>query len=76
MIRLRQCCTVRIGDLRFVILLTDFPSGDPVAQGFNAANNFMPRDARQVQTRVDASDRARIGVTDSACFHPNPNLTC
>jgi hypothetical protein len=34
------------------------------------------RDAWQTQTWVDAGDRGRIGVTDSACFHPNPNLTC
>ena len=55
--------------------LTDFPSGHSAAQGFNAAHDFMPRNARQSQTRVDARDRGRIGVTDSACFHPNPNLT-
>ena len=56
--------------------LTDFPSGHAAAQGFNATNDFMPRNARQSQTRVDAGDRGRIGVTDSTCFHPNPNLTC
>ena len=55
--------------------LTDFPSGHSAAQGFNAAHDFMPRNARQIQTRVDARDRGRIGVTDSACFHPNPNLS-
>jgi hypothetical protein len=54
--------------------LTDFPFGHPVAQGVNAANYFMPRNARQIQTRVDAGDRGRIGVTDSTCFHPNPDL--
>jgi hypothetical protein len=55
--------------------LTNFPSGRSAAEGFNAANHFMPRNAWQTQTRVDAGDRGRIGVTDSACFHPNPNLT-
>src|SRR4029077_13299194 len=54
--------------------LTDFPLGHSAAQGFNAANDFMPRNARQSQTRVGARDRGHIGVKDSACFHPNPNL--
>ena len=35
----------------------------------------MPRNARQSQTRVNARDRGRIGVTDTAGFHANPNLT-
>jgi hypothetical protein len=35
----------------------------------------MPRNARQLQTRVRASDGGGIGMTDSACFHPNPNLS-
>jgi hypothetical protein len=35
----------------------------------------MPRNARQVQTRVDAGDRGGIGMTDSTGFYPNPNLT-
>jgi hypothetical protein len=35
----------------------------------------MPRNAQQLQTRVGAHDRSRIGVTDSTGFHPNPNLT-
>src|SRR5437899_2502353 len=35
----------------------------------------MPRNARQVQTRVAAGDRGRIGVTDSTCLYPNTNLT-
>jgi hypothetical protein len=34
----------------------------------------MSGNAWQSQTRVNARDRGRIGVTDSACFHPNPNL--
>jgi hypothetical protein len=54
--------------------LTDFPSGHSAAQRFNAANDFMPRNARQSQTRVNARDRGRIRVTDSTCFYPNPNL--
>jgi hypothetical protein len=37
--------------------LTDFPFGHSAAQGFNAANYFMPRNARQIQTRVGAGDR-------------------
>jgi hypothetical protein len=56
--------------------LTDFPPGHACTQRFNAANNFVPRNARQSQTRVNARDRGRIRVTDSTCFHPNPNLTC
>jgi hypothetical protein len=56
--------------------LTDFPPGHACPQRFNATNHFMPRNARQSQTRVGARDRGHIGVTDSACFHPNPNLTC
>ena len=56
--------------------LTDFPLGHSAAQGFNAANDFVPRNARQSQARVGARDRGHIGVTDSACFYPNPNLTC
>jgi hypothetical protein len=55
--------------------LADFPSGNSAAQGVNAANDFMSGNARQFQTRVDAGDRGGIGVTDPACFHPNPNLT-
>jgi hypothetical protein len=56
--------------------LTDLPSRHPAAQGVDAANYFMPRNARQSQTRVDSHHRGRIGVTDSACFHPNANLAC
>jgi hypothetical protein len=54
--------------------LTDFPSGHSDAQGFNAANHFMPGNAWKTQTRVDTGDRGRIGVTDSACFNTNANL--
>src|SRR6267154_156685 len=54
--------------------LTDFPSRHSVAQCFNAAHDFMPGNARQFQTWVYACDRSGIGVTDSACFHPNPHL--
>jgi len=56
--------------------LTDFPFGYSGSQRLNAANHFMSRNTRKSQTRVDAHDRGRIRVTDSACFHPNPNLTC
>jgi hypothetical protein len=55
--------------------LADFPFRHSAAQGFNAANYFMSRNAGQSQARVYARDRGRIGVTDSACFHPDPNLT-
>jgi hypothetical protein len=55
--------------------LTDFPPGHSTAQGFDASGDFMPGNARQLQTRVGARDRGGIGVTDSAGFHPNPNLT-
>jgi hypothetical protein len=54
--------------------LTDFPSGHPAAHSINAADDFMSGHPRQSQTRVDAGDRRRIGVTDSACLHPNANL--
>src|SRR6266571_2364923 len=36
----------------------------------------MSRNARQSQTGVNAHDGSRIGVTDSARFDPNPDLTC
>jgi hypothetical protein len=55
--------------------LTDFPFGHSAAQGLNAANYFMPRNPWQLQSRVYARDRGRIGVTDSAGFHANANLT-
>jgi len=55
--------------------LADFPFGHSAAQGFNAANYFMARNAWQSQARVYARDRGSIGVADSTCFHPNPNLT-
>jgi hypothetical protein len=45
---------------------------DTTAQGFNAAYYFMPRNARQLQTRIGAGDRGRIGVTDSTCFRTDP----
>jgi hypothetical protein len=34
----------------------------------------MSRNARQSQTRISAQDRGRVGVIDSTCFHPNPDL--
>jgi hypothetical protein len=55
--------------------LTDFPSGRSAAQAFNAANNFMLRNARQLQIWVRACDRGCIGVTNSVVFQPNPNLS-
>ena len=55
--------------------LTDFPFGHSAAQGFNSADDFMARNAWENETRIYARDRGRIGVTDSTCFHPNPNLT-
>jgi hypothetical protein len=54
--------------------LTDFPFADTAAQRFNAANYFMPRNPRQLQPRIHSRDRRRIGMTDSARFHPNPHL--
>src|SRR5882762_214132 len=56
--------------------LTDFPFGHSAAQCLNMANDFMPRNARQLQSRVYARDRGCIGVTNSTCLYPNPNLTC
>jgi hypothetical protein len=55
--------------------LTDFPSGHSATDGFNATNHFMSRNTRQSQTGVDSRHRGGIGVTDSTCFYPNPNLT-
>jgi hypothetical protein len=55
--------------------LPDFPPGHAYAQRFDAANDFMPRNPWQFQSRVDAGDRGGIGVTDSTCFHANANLT-
>src|SRR5262249_19661047 len=55
--------------------LTDFPFGRSAAQGLNAANYFMPRNARQSKTRIGALDSGRVGVANAASFHPNPNLT-
>jgi hypothetical protein len=54
--------------------LTDFPFGHSAGQGFDAADDFMSRNARQSQAGVSTRNRGRIGVTDSTCFHPNPNL--
>jgi hypothetical protein len=63
------------GDQADADSLTDFPPRHARTQCFNSTNHFMPRNARQSQPRVDARDRAHIGVTDSTRFNPNPNLT-
>jgi hypothetical protein len=55
--------------------LADSPLGHAGADGIYAANNFMSRHARQCQSSVGTGDRRGIGVTDSACVHPNPHLT-
>ena len=55
--------------------LADFPSGHSAAQGFDAADDFMARDARQLQPRVGAADRGCIGVANATGFYSNPNLT-
>ena len=55
--------------------LTDFPLGHATAQGVSSTNDFVPWHSRQLQTRIHAGDRGRIGVTDSAGFHANSNLT-
>src|SRR5580704_12317471 len=54
--------------------LSDFPSRHSTAQGFHTADDFMSRNTWQSQAWVSASDRGRVGVTDSTCFHSNPNL--
>jgi hypothetical protein len=54
--------------------LPDCPSRHAAAYGVNAANDFMPGNPRQIQIRVNARDRGRIGVTDPTCFDSNPNL--
>jgi hypothetical protein len=63
------------GDQADTDALADFPPRHTCPQRFNAANDFMAGNARQSQTWVGAHDYGRIGVTDSACFHTNPNLT-
>jgi hypothetical protein len=35
----------------------------------------MPCNARQFRPWIDAVDRGGVGVANSACFHPNPDLT-
>ena len=55
--------------------VTDLPPGHAVAQGVDASDDFMPGNARQLQTRVDAGNNGGIGVTDPAGFHANPDLT-
>jgi hypothetical protein len=54
--------------------LTEFPFGDSIAHGFDAADYFMSRNARQFQARVGAGDSSRVGVTDSTCFHADSDL--
>src|ERR1700737_1979020 len=63
------------GDQALTAPLATFPPGHAWTQRLNAANHFMPRNARQSQPWVNAHNRGRIGVTDSACFHANANLT-
>src|SRR5215468_1007143 len=55
--------------------LANFPPRHSAAQRVDAANNLMPGNARQSQTGVNSHDRGRVGVTDSACFHPDANLS-
>jgi hypothetical protein len=55
--------------------LTDFPSGYSAAKGFDAANYFVPRNARQCQPLVGARNRGGIRVANSTRFHSKPNLT-
>src|SRR3982074_910960 len=47
--------------------LTGFPFGRSAAEGIDAANHFMSGNTRQSEAGVNALDRGRIGVTDSAC---------
>jgi hypothetical protein len=54
--------------------LTDFPPGHACTQRFNAANDFMARNARQSQARVNAHDRGGVGVTDPTCLYADSNL--
>lgn len=48
-----------------------------ISHTYDAMVTVFPdgRYAVQSQTGVDARHRGRIGVTDSACFHSNPDLT-
>jgi hypothetical protein len=54
---------------------TDFPLGDAVTDGVDAAHNLMARHPRELQPWIRAADCSGIGVTDAACFHPNSDLT-
>jgi len=55
--------------------LTESPPRHAAAHSINAADDFVSWYPRQRQPRICAGDRGRIGVTDSACIHPNPHLT-
>ncbi len=68
--------TVFAGDQSDTNPLTDLPFRHSAAQGFDAPNNLMPGHAGQeLDLGYGARDGGGIGVTDSACFHANANLT-
>ena len=54
--------------------LTHFPFRDAGAEGFDAADDFVARNARELQTRVGASYGGGVGVADAAGFDADANL--
>jgi len=62
------------GDQADANTLTDLPFGHSAAESLDAANDFVPRNAWERETRVSAHDRGRIGVTNSAGFDADSNL--
>jgi hypothetical protein len=70
----RFAYAVFAGDQADTDALTDLPFGHSRAQSLNSTDHFMPWNAGQSQARVSASDRKRIGVTDSTRFDTNPDL--
>ena len=71
----RLAHAILAGDQADTNPLPDLPSRHSAAQGFDAPNDFMPGNAGQSQTGICARDGGGIGVTDSACFHADSNLT-
>jgi hypothetical protein len=66
--------TVFAGDQADANALTHLPFGHSAAESFDAANDFVPRNARESETRVSAHNRGRIRVTYSAGLDADSNL--
>src|SRR6267378_1581264 len=54
--------------------LTNFPFGDAGAEGFDAADYFVARDARELQAGVGAGYCGGVSVADAAGFYADANL--